>query len=111
MKSHYGTVMQMITLFVRPRLLQVWREEVSPQISTLPVVGGFIDWMWPTPTRQPLPPSQSGLSGSMDYLARSMSAGLLLPFAAYIVGLGFTSVTKNNAQRVILVSFYTYTTI
>ncbi len=76
---------------------------MSSKLSYVPLLGGYIDWIWPTPCREPLQSSQDGLGGSMDYLARSMSAGLLLPFAAYLVGFCFRSVTKSNTKRIILV--------
>ncbi len=83
----------------------MWQENVSPTLSRIPCVGRLIDWFWPTPTRAPLPSSQSGMGGTIDYIARSVSAGLLLPFAAYFVGrFCFKSVSKSNPRKVVLVS-------
>ena len=86
------------------RVLQYWRTTISPKLSQLPLVGWLIDWFWPTPIRQPLHSGADGLGGSIDFLARSFSAGLLLPFAAFIVGRVCFQSTKNSYKRVVLVS-------
>lgn len=86
------------------RVLVYWRSSVSPVLSTLPVFGKILNWLWPTPTRVPRDTSQSDLGGAVDYLARSMTVGLLLPFAAYYTGkLCFKSM-ENGLKRMLLVS-------
>ena len=89
------------------RALQHWRTTVSPKLSQLPLIGRLIDWFWPTPTRQPLHSGADGLGGSIDFLARSFGAGLLLPFAAFVVGRVCFQSTKNSYKRVVLVNFNT----
>ena len=89
------------------RALQHWRTTVSPKLSQLPLIGRVIDWFWPTPTRQPLHSGADGLGGSIDFLARSFGAGLLLPFAAFVVGRVCFQSTKNSYKRVVLVNFIT----
>ena len=88
----------------RNRVLVYWRSSVSPVLSTLPVFGKILNWLWPTPTRVPRDTSQADLGGAVDYLARSMTVGLLLPFAAYYTGkLCFKSM-ENGWKRMLLVS-------
>ena len=95
--------------YLSERALQYWRTTISPKLSQLPLVGWLIDWFWPTPIRQPLHSGADGLGGSIDFLARSFSAGLLLPFAAFIVGRVCFQSTKNSYKRVALVSCITDT--
>jgi len=88
---------------VEGRILRYWRSSVSPTLSKLPLIGQVIDWLWPTPTREPLHTGADGLGGSIDFLARNISSGLLLPFAAFVVGRVCFRSVKSNYGRVVLV--------
>eukprot|EP00731_Ephydatia_muelleri_P020447 Em0013g174a len=44
---------------VEGRVLVYWRSSVSPVLSTLPVFGKILNWLWPTPTRVPRDTSQA----------------------------------------------------
>ena len=85
-------------------MLVYWRSSVSPALSSVPVLGRILNWLWPTPTRVPRDTSQSDLGGAVDYLARSMSVGLLLPFAAYYTGKFCFKSVENGLKRMLLVS-------
>ena len=85
------------------RALHLWRTSVSPVLPQLPLVGKSIEWLWPTPTREPLASSQDGLGGAIDVMARSIGSGLLLPFVAYFVGHYCFKSIASNATRVVLV--------
>ena len=85
------------------RALLFWQQNMSSVLSQTPVIGQLIDWFWPTPARAPMPSSQSGIGGTIDYIARSVSAGLLLPFAAYLVGRICFRFVKSNLRKVVLV--------
>ena len=81
----------------------MWRREISPRLSEVPVIGGLIEAMWPTPVRVPYPSSQ-GPESPVERLARSLSAGLLLPFAAYATGKTLFRCLDSTPKQVALVS-------
>ena len=85
------------------RGIEVWRREVSPRLSEVPLVGGLIEAVWPTPVRVPHASSQ-GPASPVERLARSLSAGLLLPFAAYVTGKVLFRCVKSTPKQVALVS-------
>lgn len=87
---------------VEGRVLSYWRSIVSPVLSTLPLFGNLLNWLWPTPTRVPRDTSQSDLGGTVDYVARSMTVGLLLPFAAYYTGKFCFKSMENGFKRMLL---------
>ena len=84
------------------RGIAVWRREISPRLSGIPLIGGLIEAIWPTPVRVPYPSSQ-GPANLVEEAARSLSAGLLLPFAAYITGKVLFSCVKSTPKQVTLV--------
>jgi hypothetical protein len=94
------------------RLLNFWRRAVSPQIKSAPLFGRYLDaameWLWPSPTREPHLATQDGLTGTIDNLARNITAGLSLPFIAYAVGIIFKSVVHDHTKRILLVSSCSY---
>ena len=47
--------------------------KVSPLLSRIPILGRVINYWWPTPPREPHVSPPSGLSSSIDFLARSVS--------------------------------------
>ena len=69
----------------------------------MPLLGAAVDWYWPSPTREPHLSSQDGIGGTIDYLARNITAGLVLPFIAYTVGLIFFRSVPNHTKRILLV--------
>lgn len=85
------------------RILALWRSSISPWIKSVCVLGSLVEWFWPTPSRVPHISTQEGLGGTVDYFTRSLSAGLLLPFIAYAVGILFHPVTENHTKRIIMV--------
>lgn len=86
------------------RLLEIWRNSISPTLSRVPILGPVMKWFWPAPKREPMEVTQEGLGGAIDNVSRSVTGGLLLPFFAYAVGnICFKSV-NNHLRRVILVS-------
>ena len=84
------------------RGVAVWRREISPRLSGIPLVGGLIEAIWPTPVRVPYASSQ-GPASPIERAARSLSAGLFLPFAAYITGKLLFSCVKSTPKQVTLV--------
>ncbi len=82
----------------------MWRSSISPWIKTIPFVGAAVEWFWASPTREPHISTKDGLSGTIDNLARNMTAGLILPFIAYAVGIiCFQSFSQNHTKRILLV--------
>ena len=86
------------------RGLRYWRAKISPLLSRIPILGRIINYWWPTPPREPHVSPPSGLSSSIDFLARSVSGGLLLPVVAYYIGRAAFKKT-GSVQQIILVSF------
>lgn len=80
----------------------MWRREISPRLSGVPFVGRLIEKVWPTPIRAPYTSSQ-GPESPVERLARSLSAGLLLPFAAYATGKILFRCIKSTPKQVALV--------
>lgn len=89
------------------RGIALWRREISPRLSEVPLVGGLIEKVWPTPIREPYMSSQ-GPDSPVERLARSLSAGLLLPFAAYATGKTLFKCIKSTPRQVALVSVPLY---
>lgn len=89
------------------RGIAMWRREISPRLSEVPFVGGLIEKVWPTPIRVPYTSSQ-GPESPIERLARSLSAGLLLPFAAYGTGKTLFKCVKSTPKQVVLVSVPLY---
>ena len=88
---------------IENRILAYWRSKVSPKLSTIPAVGRVVEYIWPTPTRQPYLSRSTGFNSAIDYVSRSVSGGLLLPVIAYIIGMkAFKS--RGKFQRIVLVS-------
>lgn len=85
------------------RGLVYWRAKVSPVLSRIPVLGKVINYMWPTPPREPYVSQPSGLSSSIDFLARSVTGGLMLPLVAYYIGRSMFK-KAGSVQRIMLVS-------
>lgn len=85
------------------RGIAMWRREISPRLSEIPLVGELIETVWPTPMRVPYASSQ-GPESPVERLARSLSAGLLLPFAAYATGKTLFKWVKGTPKQVALVS-------
>jgi hypothetical protein len=83
------------------RGIALWRREISPWLSEVPLVGGLIETVWPTPIRVPYASSQ-GPESPVERLARSLSAGLLLPFAAYATGKTLFRWVKSTPKQVAL---------
>lgn len=88
----------------------MWRREISPRLSEVPVVGGLIEKVWPTPIRVPYTSSQ-GPESPIERLARSLSAGLLLPFAAYATGKSLFRCVRSTPKQVVLVSVPLYMSV
>lgn len=88
------------------KALLLWRKRLSPYICHIPVLGQIVNYFWPTLTREPLIGSQSGGVGvTVDYLARSVSGGLMLPFVGFLIGkILFKTRPSNVLQRTMLVS-------
>lgn len=95
----------MLILFITNnyRGIAIWRREISPRLSEVPFIGGLIEAVWPTPVRVPYASSQ-GPGSPVERLARSLSAGLLLPFAAYATGKLLLRSVKSTPKQVALVS-------
>ena len=86
------------------KTLLLWRQNISPVIPQIPVLGPIIGYFWPSLTREPCITRQNGMSSTLDYLARSISGGLMLPFMGYIAGRLFFKSKRNPIQRILLVS-------
>ena len=85
------------------RAIAMWRREISPHLSEVPLVGELIETVWPTPVRVPHASSQ-GPESPVERLARNLSSGLLLPFAAYATGKLLFRCIKNTPKQAALVS-------
>lgn len=85
------------------RILVLWRRSIAPWLKKVPLLGPAMDWYWPSPTREPHLSSQDGIGGTIDYLARNITAGLVLPFIAYAFGLIFFRSVPNHTKRILLV--------
>ena len=94
-----------LSLFILLRGIDLWRKKVSPRLSVAPLIGGIIEYLWPTPIREPHQSSQ-GPGNPVELLARNISAGLLLPFAAYLTGKTFFKWVKSTPKQVALVCHY-----
>ena len=87
------------------KTLLLWRKKVSPFISQLPVFGSIINYLWPSLTREPFIGNQmGGVASTVDYLARSISGGLMLPFVGYAIGRTLFKSRTSNVERTLLVS-------
>lgn len=93
---------------IEDKTLLLWRQKVSPTLPKIPLFGRVITYFWPPMTREPFSryrPTDNGMIGVMDYLARSITGGLLLPFMGYLLG-KFLLKTKGNVfQRTLVVSY------
>ena len=77
----------------------------------MPLVGSAVEWIWSPPSRVPHLSTLDGLSGTIDYLARNITSGLMLPFIAYALGVTcFQRFSQSHTKRVLLVRemFYMY---
>ena len=83
---------------VESRILTYWRSKVSPKLSSVPVIGRVVEYVWPTPTRQPYLSRPTGFNSVLDYVSRSVSGGLLLPIIAYIIGMRHLSQEENSSE-------------
>ena len=95
-------------LDVEEKTLSVWRSKLSPKISKLPVIGSLIEYFWPTPHRTPVISRPTGFVSTVDFITRSITGGLLLPFVGYLIGQAIFK-KQSNVQKVILVRLHTYT--
>ena len=92
---------------VEDKTLSVWRKKISPVISKMPILGSIINYFWPEMKREPFANQNSGGSIiiTIDYLARSIASGLMLPFLGYLFGKTLFGKTKlNTFQRTLLVT-------
>lgn len=92
-------------LDIEDKSLYVWRSSVSPKISKIPIFGPVIEYFWPKPHRVPVISHPTGFVSTIDYITRSITGGLMLPFMGYLIGqFAFKHTRRNNVQKVILVS-------
>lgn len=85
------------------RGLRYWRARVSPLLSRIPLLGRVINYIWPTPPREPYVSQPIGLASSIDFLARSVTGGLMLPVVAFYIGRAAFK-KNNNLHQILLVS-------
>lgn len=85
------------------RGLVYWRANVSPVLSKTPLIGRVVNYLWPAPPREPYVSPQTGLSSSIDFMARSLAGGLLLPVVAYYIGKVIFK-KSGSIKRLVLVS-------
>ena len=92
-------------LDVEEKTLSVWRNSLSPKISALPLFGPLIEYFWPKPHRVPVISRPTGFVSAVDFISRSITGGLVLPFFGYVIGqFAFKNCRQSNVQKVILVS-------
>ena len=92
-------------LDVEEKTLVVWRKSISPKISKLPMFGSVMEYFWPKPHRVPVVSRPSGFVSTIDFIARSITGGLMLPFIGYVIGqVAFKNFKHTNVQKVMLVS-------
>ncbi len=94
-------------LDIEEKTLDVWRTSVSPNLSKIPVFGSIIEYFWPKPHRVPIVSRPTGFVSTIDYLTRSITGGLMLPFVGYLIGqVAFKNCKRTNVQKVILVRIW-----
>lgn len=91
-------------LDIEDKSLYIWRTRVSPGIAKTPILGSLVEYFWPKPHRVPVISHPSGFVSTIDYITRSITGGLMLPFMGYLIGkFAFKHTKQSNVQKVILV--------
>ena len=91
-------------LDIEEKTLDVWRSSCSPKLSKIPIFGPIIEYFWPRPHRVPIVSRPTGFVSTIDFLTRSITGGLMLPFVGYLIGqVAFKNCKRTNVQKVILV--------
>jgi hypothetical protein len=87
------------------KTLKLWRNKISPFMSQVPIVGRVMEYFWPSLTREPFAGNRNGdsMGSTLDYLARSIAGGLLLPFCGYLIGMTIFKPKMNIFYKTLIV--------